>query len=254
MVKKAFKFVSNGGIKNTQRKDFFVTMKIHSLSDRDHIIRLLDACYLEYFDLLILHSPFRAFRSVGILSMQWRLFCKCKKEKLARSIGVSNFYVPHLEELFALCKKGHMEFPRANQIQLNLLLLHDNKDLVDYCFQHGMQVIAYSPLGFCYSEIVLKVESIADTSKHLRITEAQLCLGYLMLKGIKVIPKSSNEERMTENFRTTTVYQPSFQDTVNRDVLPELNVDSQAYNYLYLETSEGAKKHSQEKHTWHTFL
>ena len=186
--------------------------------------------------------------------MQWRLFCQCKKEKLARSIGVSNFYVPHLEELFALCKKGHMEFPRANQIQLNLLLLHDNKDLVDYCFQHGMQVIAYSPLGFCYSKVVLGVKSIAYTSKQLGITAAQLCLGYLMLKGIKVIPKSSNEDRMTENFRTTTVYQPSFQDTVNRDVLPELNVHSQKFNYLYLDTSERAKKHSQEKHTWHTFL
>jgi diketogulonate reductase-like aldo/keto reductase len=140
-----------------------------------------------------------------------------------------------------------MEFPRANQIQLNLLLLHDNKDLVDYCFQHGMQVIAYSPLGFCHSNIVLGGKSIAYTSKKLGITSAQLCLGYLMLKGIKVIPKSSNEERMTENFLTKTVYKPSFQDTVNRDVGAKLNVDSQAYSYLYLETSVRAKKHSQNK-------
>jgi hypothetical protein len=58
---------------------------------------------------------------------------------------------------------------------------------------------------------------------------------------------------MTENFRTTTVYQPSFQDTVNRDVLAERIDHSQKFNY-YIDTSERAKKHSQEKHTWHTFL
>jgi 2,5-diketo-D-gluconate reductase A len=80
MVNQTFKFVSNGGIKNTERKDFFVTMKIHSLSDRDHIIRLLDACYLKYFDLLILHSPFRAFRSVGILQCSGDCFVNVRRK------------------------------------------------------------------------------------------------------------------------------------------------------------------------------
>jgi len=60
---------------------------------------------------------------------------------LCRSVGVSNFGVQHLEGL----KKAGRPTPSVNQIELHPQMR--KQDIVNYCRQHGIVVMGYSPLA-----------------------------------------------------------------------------------------------------------
>ena len=60
---------------------------------------------------------------------------------LCRSVGVSNFGVHHLEGL----RKAGRPTPSVNQIELHPQMRR--QDIVDYCQQHGIVVMGYSPLA-----------------------------------------------------------------------------------------------------------
>jgi len=58
-----------------------------------------------------------------------------------RSLGVSNFGVTHLE---ALVKLG-LDKPSVNQIELHPW--QQKKDIVNYCREHDITVMGYSPMA-----------------------------------------------------------------------------------------------------------
>ena len=60
---------------------------------------------------------------------------------MCRSVGVSNFGVQHLEGL----RKAGRPTPSVNQIELHPQMR--KQDIVDYCHQHGITVMGYSPLA-----------------------------------------------------------------------------------------------------------
>jgi len=62
-------------------------------------------------------------------------------KSLCRSVGVSNFGVKHLEGL----RKAGRPTPSVNQIELHPQMR--KQDIVDYCRQHGITVMGYSPLA-----------------------------------------------------------------------------------------------------------
>jgi len=57
----------------------------------------------------------------------WKEFVKLQEKGLAKSIGVSNYGVHHLEEIFA----NSNVVPAVNQIELHPWL--HRQELVDYC-------------------------------------------------------------------------------------------------------------------------
>ena len=91
---------------------------------------------LEYVDLYLLHWPVGGKRLDS-----WEALEGLHSEGLARSIGVSNFLVHHLEELLDHCDRR----PAVNQIEAHPLLLQD--ELVAYAKEKGIHLTAYSPLG-----------------------------------------------------------------------------------------------------------
>jgi len=73
-----------------------------------------------------------------------KLFCvlfSLVPVSLCRSVGVSNFGVHHLEGL----RKAGRPTPSVNQIELHTQMRR--QDIVDYCRQHGIAVMGYSPLA-----------------------------------------------------------------------------------------------------------
>lgn len=108
----------------------------------------------------------------------------------ALSIGVSNFEIRHLEEL----AKVSDVVPAVNQIECHPLCYP--KELIEYCQDHGIRVQAYAPLarGAYLDNDVLCVLG----TKYGR-TPAQIGLRWAVQKGISVIPKSSNPERIISN-------------------------------------------------------
>src|SRR5262249_21209695 len=141
---------------------------------------------LTEVDLLLLHWPnpkIPLSETIGAL-------CKMKSMGLARHIGVSNFTAALLDEATRLATESLV----CNQFEMHPFL--DQSALRAACREHGMAVVAYSPIarGKVKNSAVL-----ATIGKAHGKTAAQVCLRFLVQQDIVVIPRTSKIERLSEN-------------------------------------------------------
>eukprot|EP00042_Codosiga_hollandica_P029568 m.164585 g.164585 ORF g.164585 m.164585 type:complete len:234 (+) comp53106_c0_seq1:202-903(+) len=134
-----------------KREDVFVATK---LAPQDHGYKQAHAAFeaslarlgLDYVDLYLIHWPgVRGLQSddaenARIRADTWRAFEEIYESGRARSIGVSNYLIPHLEEL-----QSARVLPFVNQVEFHPQLFQ--KELLAYCQEKGIQVEAYSSLG-----------------------------------------------------------------------------------------------------------
>ena len=192
----AFAPLKEGGL-GIERKDIWITMKI-PVQSINNINALLAEVGTDYFDLLLYHYPFSMFDSKVQLEQSWRRMTELPKA-IVKRIGTSNFYASHLTKLFDICQEVNMEKPFANEIQINPYVYSLEKDTLDLCFKNNIQLIAYSPLGYFASHIILEDTEMHSIAEEIGITTAQLTLAWLLSKRICVIPKSNNILRQQEN-------------------------------------------------------
>ena len=174
------------------REQLFVTTKLwNDDQGYDRTLRAFDASLqrlgLDYVDLYLLHWPVAGKRLDS-----WRALERLYEEKRARSIGVSNFLVPHLEELLGTAKHR----PAVNQIELTPFL--QRRDTTAFCRQHGIVVEAYSPLTHGRR---LDHPLVADVARRAGRTVAQVLLRWSVQQGNVVLPKSTRPARIAENAR-----------------------------------------------------
>ena len=113
-----------------------------------------------------------------------------------KGIGVSNFSLKNLTELLKHAKV----VPAMNQVETHPY--NQESDLVKFCQEKGILVTAYSPLGLTNSPI-LKDEDVIAISKEIGngVTPANVVLNWNVQRGVAVLPKSINADRVKENFR-----------------------------------------------------
>jgi 2,5-diketo-D-gluconate reductase A len=175
------------------REEVFVTTKlINNRHGYDEAIAALDESLqklgLDYVDLYLIHWPRpHADRYVET----WRAFEKILSDGKARSIGVSNFQVPHLERLAA--ETGTV--PAVNQIELHPLL--QQSQLRDYHGEHGIATEAWSPIG--KGRDLLRDERIVALGEKYAKTPAQIVLRWHIQLDHIVFPKSVTPSRIREN-------------------------------------------------------
>ena len=174
-----------------KRGDVFVTTKVWpshfaprelERAARDSLARLR----LREVDLLLLHWPnpqIPLADTLGALS-------KVKRDGLTRHIGVSNFTVKLVDEAVRLSTEPLV----CNQIECHPFL--DQSKVITVCRKHDMAVIAYSPIarGGARNDKLLARIGAAHSK-----TAAQVCLRYLVQQEIVVIPRTSKEQRLSEN-------------------------------------------------------
>ena len=157
----------------------------------DRALRAFDASPqrlgLDHVDLYLLHWPVTGKRLDS-----WRALERLYEEKRARSMGVSNFLVPHLKELLGTAK----HVPAVNQIELTPFL--QRRDTGVFCRQHGIVVEAYSPLTHGRR---LDHPVLADIARRVGRTIAQVLLRWSVQHGNVVLPKSTKPSRIAENAR-----------------------------------------------------
>ena len=203
------------------RDSVFITTKIwpSHFAPRD-LERAARACLerlrLSEVDLLLLHWPnprVPLADTVGAL-------CKVKREGLARHIGVSNFTVA----LVADALKASTEPLVCDQVEYRPFL--DQSKLLAACRQHGMAVVAYSPLarGDLRNEVLVRIGAA-----HKKTT-AQICLRYLVQQNVVVIPRTSKVERLKEN---AAIFDFTLSEHEMRDIAALGNRDGRIVDWSY---------------------
>ncbi len=176
------------------RENVFVTSKL----DNDHhrpddarraFERTLAELGFDYVDLFLIHWPLPT-RDSGDFVSAWRTLVEFQRDGRARSIGVSNFQVAHLEQL-ALASDV---VPAVNQIELHPHML--NEHVRSHCERSGIAVEAWSPLA---RGRLLDDRAIAEIARRLGRTPAQVVLRWHVQRGTIVIPKSATPVRIREN-------------------------------------------------------
>jgi 2,5-diketo-D-gluconate reductase A len=150
----------------------------------------LEALGLDYVDLFLIHWPLPT-RDDGDFVSTWKTLEEFKADGRARSIGVSNFQVPHLERLAAECDV----VPAVNQIELHPYLL--NEAVRSFGESHGIATEAWSPIA---QGAVLDDPAITQIAERLERTPAQVVLRWHIQRDSIVFPKSVTPDRVRENF------------------------------------------------------
>ncbi|PNF24350.1 1,5-anhydro-D-fructose reductase [Cryptotermes secundus] len=209
--------IAEGVIK---REDIFITSKLWNTKHKRELV--VDACKetvsklgLEYVDLYLIHWPF-AFKdseelwpkdSDGKVQLAdddyvdtWKGMEECVKLGLARSVGISNFNTEQINRVLEVATIK----PAVNQVECHPYL--NQSKLIAFCKERGIVITAYCPLGSPNSiakadfPAPLKDPTLQELASKYKKSVAQIILRYLIQHGTVPIPKSSNKNRLKENF------------------------------------------------------
>jgi 2,5-diketo-D-gluconate reductase A len=175
------------------RDELFITTKLTN-SEQGYDTTLaafdgsMDKLGIDVLDLFLIHWPLPMFDQYV---ETWRAFEKLLADGRVRSIGVSNFEIPHLQRLLAETDVT----PAVNQIELHPEF--PQEDLRDFHQQHGILTESWGPLG--QGKGLLENPQIVDVAQRKGRTPAQVVLRWHVQVGCVVIPKSVNPDRIREN-------------------------------------------------------
>ncbi|MEX1078448.1 MAG: aldo/keto reductase [Homoserinimonas sp.] len=145
---------------------------------------------LDYVDLYLIHWP-AAVNDRYVES--WHALEGFQSEGKARSIGVSNFLVPHLERILA---EGSV-VPAVDQLELHPA--YQQREATSFARSKGIEVESWGPLGQGKYNLFGE-KSVADAAAAHGKSPAQVVIRWHLQTGNIVFPKSNRRERMAENF------------------------------------------------------
>lgn len=173
------------------RDELFVTTKIYRKSNsyekaKHAIEESLCNLGLDHVDLLLLHEPYQQGPE-----MYWALEEAYQSGK-TRAIGISNYHEEWYGEFLGQCTV----IPMVNQLEAHVYYQKWNfQKLLE---SSGTRMQAWSPLAQGIDNVAGN-PILAGIGEKYGKSAAQVALRFLTQRGISVIPKSRNEERLREN-------------------------------------------------------
>lgn len=175
------------------REELFITSKlwVQDMASYDTAKAGIEASLkksgLQYFDLYLLHQAMRDYFSA------WRALEDAYDAGKLKAIGVSNFYAHVLTNF---CETVRIK-PMVNQVELHPYFAQP--EALETMKRYNVQPEAWAPLGGGrhkpYEDKML--QGIADAHHK---TIAQVILRWNVQRGVTVIPKSTKQARIEENF------------------------------------------------------
>ena len=177
------------------RAQVFVTSKLDNGFHRPDDARrafdeTLQALGTDYIDLFLIHWPLPTLYDGDFVST-WTTLEDFKADGRARSIGVSNFQIHHLQEL----ARETGVTPAVNQIEVHPYFTND--EVRAYGTEHNIVTEGWSPIA---QGKVLGDPVVIRIAKSLGVHPAQVVLRWHIERGDVVFPKSMHPQRMRENF------------------------------------------------------
>lgn len=183
-------------IKGRKRDELFIATKVWlDHLHRDDLIAALERSLRRmettYVDLYQVHFP---NSSVPIAETMGAMEEMLDKGKI-RAIGVSNFSLAQMIEANSALRKSELA---ASQVNYSLVHRKVEKDIIPYCQQNGLAVLAYYPLGHgTLAKPSPKMDAICGRNSK---TAAQVALNWLVSKpNVFAIPRASRAQHVVED-------------------------------------------------------
>jgi 2,5-diketo-D-gluconate reductase B len=153
----------------------------------------LERLGVDSVDVLYVHWPMRAYDAEATLPV----FDELREAGKTERVAVSNFTTELIEEARKI-----LDGPiAANQVEMHPLLPQD--DLLDYCRERDITVVAYSPL---LQGEAGDVDELAEIAESHDTTPEAVSLAWLdQREGVVPIPKATGEDHLRANFEAPTL-------------------------------------------------
>lgn len=181
------------------RADVFVTTKLPAetktyegaLKDFESSMQALD---LDYVDLYLVHAPWpwaQAGTNYDTENREvWRAMEEIYQSGKAKAIGISNFGVHEMENVFADATVK----PMVNQIRY--FIGNTEPAVTKFAQEAGLLVEAYSPLA---TGRLIGNDRIQTIANQYGVTTAQLAIRFCLQNGVLPLPKASHREHAQNN-------------------------------------------------------
>ncbi|HEX6970973.1 MAG TPA: aldo/keto reductase [Limnochordia bacterium] len=186
-------------IKDCREQVYLVTKVWPSHADYDGVCRACEGSLkrlgTDWIDLYLLHWPSAKTPVSETMRAMRRLF----EEGKIRAIGVSNFSCALLEEAAAALDGAVLQ---CNQVSYSLANRVIEKGILPYCIEHGIGVMAYSPLsrGALPTPQSPGGRLLAELADKYGMSTAQIALNWIAdHENVIAIPKASRLEHVREN-------------------------------------------------------
>lgn len=184
----------------------------------ESVRRSLRDLQLDYLDVVFVHWPFpnhhapmvdtqsrdlqaRPYIHQDFMTL-WRALEALVDEGVVLQLGVSNVTIPKLARIL---EDARIQ-PRFNQMEMHPTF--QQGELFQYCRDHGVQPVAYSPLGSpsrperdrTPDDIVdMEAGPVLEISRQRGLSPAQVCIKWAVARGQIPIPFSVKEEQLRSN-------------------------------------------------------
>lgn len=193
------------GIEGFPREDLFIASKLQWDFLEPQLVeencdRALKELGCEYLDLFNIHWP----NKEKPLSKVVEKLLELKEKGKIKNVGTCNFTVHHLQDLLDdglhVCQ---------NQVEFHPYLCQNN--LLEFCTKNEIAVTGYCPLahGEVFTDPKLK-----RLSEKYNKPLSQICLRWLVQRGVIVIPKGDNKEQLQQNLQLFD-FELSEEDVIN---------------------------------------
>lgn len=210
-----------------KRNELWITSKLwnnrHARADVVPALKqTLSDLNTSYLDLFLIHWPIALKKEVIFpqsgnemislkeipLTETWKGMEDSVDAGLAKHIGVSNFGIKNLKNVFASARIK----PEVNQVECHPYL--QQHTLFAYCKTNNIFLTAYSPLGSpdrpegikaVNEPILLEDKVIKEIAKARKATTAQILISWALQRGTSVIPKSVHAGRIAENLKAEEI-------------------------------------------------
>jgi diketogulonate reductase-like aldo/keto reductase len=198
-----------------RREDVFVTTKLWNSNHRPERVRpAFDASrrrlQVDDIDCYLIHTPF-AFRpgdeqdprdehgqviydSGVTLGETWQALERLVDDGHCKAIGLSDITLDKLREIVA----GARIKPAVVQVESHPYL--PEWDLLDFCREHGIVLLAFAALGHGLSPRVLDDPIITTIAQRVGKTPAQVALAWAVQRGTAFLTTSTKRTYIQQNF------------------------------------------------------
>jgi diketogulonate reductase-like aldo/keto reductase len=210
-------FLDEGKIR---RDDLFITTKLWNTNHRpERVAPAFEASrkrlQLDQIDCYLIHTPFafqpgdnqdprdeqgKVIYDSGVTLVEtWHALERLVDEGKCKAIGLSDVTLEAVREVVAVARIK----PSVVQVESHPYL--PEWELIEFCKQHGIILLAFAPLGHGVEPKVLDDAVVTSIAQRLEKAPAQVLLAWQIQRGAAFLTTSTTRDHMAENFEISAL-------------------------------------------------